>query len=179
MLIGYARVSTADQCADLQLDALRASGCERVFVEMASGAERNRPKLKAAMRVLKRGDTFVVWKLDRLARSLQQLLVTLERLDQRQVRFLSIMESIDTNEPYGRAMYQLLGLLAELERNIIRERTKAGLAAARERGRIGGRPRKLSDSDVVKARAARLNGMSVPDLAAQFGVGASTLYRRL
>lgn len=179
MLIGYARVSTADQCADLQLDALRAAGCERVFVEKASGAARDRAQMKAALRALNPGDTLVVWKLDRLARSIRQLIDTIEALDRRQVGFRSLTEGIDTTTPAGRLLLHIMAALAEFERSIIRERTVAGLAAARERGRVGGRRRKLSDSDLIHVRADRAAGASIPDLASRYGVGVSTIYRRL
>ena len=179
MLIGYARVSTADQCADLQLDALRAAGCERVFVEKASGAARDRSALKAALRAVKSGDTLIVWKLDRLARSIRQLIDTIERLEHRGAGFKSLTEAIDTTTSSGRLVFHIMAAMAEFERGIIRERTLAGLAAARERGRVGGRRRKLSDSDLIRARADRAAGATVPDLAHRYGVGVSTLYKRL
>lgn len=179
MLIGYARVSTADQCADLQLDALKAAGCERVFMEKASGASRDRAQLKAALRALKPGDSLVVWKLDRLARSIRQLIDTIERLEHRDIGFKSLTEAIDTTTSSGRLVFHIMAAMAEFERSIIRERTLAGLAAARERGRVGGRRRKLSDSDLIRARADRAAGVTVPDLACRYGVGVSTLYRQL
>jgi len=178
-MAAYCRLSTADQCADMQLDALRASGCERVFVKKASSGARDRPELKSALRALQPGDTLVVWKLDRLARSLRQLIDTIERLQARGVGFKSLTESIDTTTSGGRLIFHIMGALAEFERSIIRERTVAGLAAARERGCVGGRRRKLSDSDVLSARAARAAGASIPDLASRYGVGVSTIYRRL
>lgn len=180
MLIGYARVSTHDQNAALQVDALKAAGCERVFIETISGAAEDRPKLRAALRAAKNGDVLVVWKFDRLARSLLHLLETVGTLDRRGIGFVSLTENIDTTTPGGRFILQVFGALAELERAIIRERTVAGLEAARARGRVGGRPRKLTDDDV--ARAERLlagNDLSVPQVADVMGVSVSTLYARV
>jgi len=178
MMIGYARVSTSDQHATLQVDALRAAGCERIFVETISGADAERPKLRAAMRLAKSGDVIVVWKFDRMARSLLHLLETVGTLDRRGVGFVSLTESIDTTTPGGRFILQMFGALAELERATIRERTMAGLQAARERGRRGGRPRKLTDSDVARAREL-LTELSVPKVAKALGVSVSTLYARV
>jgi DNA invertase Pin-like site-specific DNA recombinase len=140
MLIGYARVSTQDQNPQLQLDALKAAGCGRVFVERASGAQRDRPELRAALGYMRSGDTLVVWKLDRLARSLKQLIETIEALDADKIGFRSLTEAIDTTTAGGRLVFQIFGALAEFERQVIRERTMAGLDAARARGRKGGRP---------------------------------------
>jgi len=143
MLIGYARVSTHDQNADLQIDALKAAGCEQVFVETASGGKAGRPVLKAALGALQPGDSLVVWKLDRLARSLKQLVETLERLQAQGIGLLSLTEAINTASAGGRLVLHMFGAIAEFERTLIRERTLAGLAAARARGRFGGRPRKM------------------------------------
>jgi len=140
MNVGYARVSTRDQKPELQLDALREAGCERIFEEKASGAQRDRPELKAALDYMRGGDTLVVWKLDRLARSMKQFVDTVEGLDKRGIGFRSITESIDTVTPGGKLVFHVFGALAEFERSIIRERTEAGLRAARDRGRLGGRP---------------------------------------
>jgi DNA invertase Pin-like site-specific DNA recombinase len=143
-LIGYARVSTADQSPLLQTDALRAAGCSRLFAETASGALSERPRLKAVIDYLRPGDTLVVWKLDRLARSIKQLIETIEILHNMDCGFRSLTEAIDTTTPSGKLVFHIFGALTEFERNIIRERTLAGLASARARGRIGGRPRSLS-----------------------------------
>lgn len=145
MLIGYARVSTNDQNTSLQVDALKAAGCERIFVETMSGSLHERPKLKAALRAAKSGDALVVWKLDRLARSFAHLLETVATLDRRNIGFLSLTENIDTVTAGGRLVLHIFGALAEFERAIIQERTIAGLEAARARGRVGGRPRKLTE----------------------------------
>lgn len=180
MLIGYARVSTHDQNAALQVDALKAAGCERLFVETISGAETERPKLRAALRCARRGDVIVVWKFDRMARSLLHLLETIGTLDRRGIGFVSLTENIDTTTPTGRFVLQVFGALAELERETIRERTMAGLEAARARGRVGGRPPKLSAEDITRARQL-LNDpeLSVPMVAKAMGVSVSTLYAKV
>lgn len=180
MLIGYARVSTRDQMAHLQLDALREAGCEPIFEETASGAERDRPELKAALDYMRAGDSLVVWKLDRLARSTRQLLETVEHLNQRQLGLKIINQNIDTTRTGGRLIFSVFGAIAEFEREIIRERTHAGLDAARSRGRKGGRPRALSDKDLKQARVLLTDPeISVEDVARRLGVGPSTLYRYL
>src|SRR5437870_5635697 len=139
-LLGYARVSTSDQNPDLQLDALKGAGCFRVFVDRASGALDERPELTKALDQLRPGDTLVVWKLDRLGRSLRHLIDTVAELQRRDVGFRSLQESIDTTTPGGKLVFHIFGALAEFERDIVRQRTLAGLAAARARGRAGGRP---------------------------------------
>jgi DNA invertase Pin-like site-specific DNA recombinase len=180
MLVGYARVSTQDQKPALQTDALRAAGCERVFIEKASGAQRERPELTAALDFMREGDTLIVWKLDRLARSMKQLVETIERLETRKVGFRSLTESIDTTTPGGRLVFHIFGALAEFERSIIRERTTAGLSAARARGRRGGRPRSLTEKDLAAAKALlRDPEITVEDVARRLGVGPATLYRHL
>ena len=138
MLIGYARVSTQEQDLALQLDALKAAGCERIYEERASGAQRDRPELKAALGYMREGDTLVVWKLDRLARSLKQLIDTVEDLGARGIGLRSLTEAIDTTTSGGKLIFHIFAALAEFERAVIRERTLAGLAAARARGRKGG-----------------------------------------
>ena len=180
MLVGYARVSTQDQNPDLQLDALAAAGCEKVFTEKRSGAAQDRPELAAALAYIREGDTLVVWKLDRLARSMKQLIETVEQLDGRGIGFRSLTEAIDTTTAGGRLVFHIFGALAEFERSIIRERTRAGLDAARSRGRLGGRPRKLSDADVKAARALLADPtITVTDVARRLGVSPATLYRHL
>lgn len=140
MLIGYARVSTLDQNADLQTDALKAAGCEKIFVEKASGGDRDRPQLKRALSFVRDGDVVCCWKLDRIGRSLMHLMEIVEDLKARKIGLRSLNDHIDTTTAAGSLMFQIMGAFAEFERNIIRERTMAGLAAARARGRIGGRP---------------------------------------
>ena len=182
MLVGYARVSTADQTPALQLDALKAAGCERVFVEKASGAQRERPELAAALGYLRdqAGDVLVVWKMDRLARSLAQLIETVTDLEERGVGFRSLTEAIDTTSAGGRLVFHIFGAMAEFERSVIRERTRAGLSAARARGKTGGRPPALTPKDLVAAKALLIDPeISVEDVARRLGVAPSTLYRHM
>lgn len=180
MLVGYARVSTHDQNPNLQIDALKAAGCERTFVEKASGAHRDRPMLMTAIDYLRPGDTLVVWKLDRLARSMKQLIQTVEVLERHGAGFRSLTEAIDTTTPGGRLVFHIFGALAEFERSIIQERTRAGLDAARARGRGGGRPPKLSDKDVAAARALLADSdLSIEYVAKRFNISPATLYRYL
>lgn len=143
MLIGYARVSTQDQTLDLQRDALTKAGCSKIFTDTVSGAATERPGLSEALQFVRDGDILVVWKLDRLGRSLKHLIETVMALNERGIGFRSITESIDTTTPGGKLIFHVFGALAEFERELIRERTQAGLSAARARGRHGGRPRKL------------------------------------
>ncbi len=164
----------------LQHDALTKVGCEKVFTEKASGAHRDRPQLKAALAFMRSGDTLVVWKLDWLARSLRQLIETVDMLEKREIGFRSITEAIDTTTSGGRLVFHIFGALAEFERSIIQERTRAGLAAARARGRVGGRPSKLSDDDLAAARALlRDPEITVEEVAKRLDVSPSTLYRYL
>jgi len=177
MLVGYARVSTHEQDPALQLDALEKEGCERVFTETASGAQRERPELKAALDYMRPGDTLVVWRLDRLARSMKQLIETVEGLENRQVGFRSITESIDTTTSGGKLVFHIFGALAEFERSIIQERTRAGLAAARARGRTGGRPPVLDDKDKAAAIALlRDPDIPVKEVARRLGISVAALY---
>jgi DNA invertase Pin-like site-specific DNA recombinase len=180
MLVGYARVSTEDQTSALQLDALKAAGCERIFEDKGiSGAVRARPGLDDALAALQAGDVLVVWRLDRLARSLADLLAVVEGLRQRGCGFRSLTESIDTDSAGGTFIMQVFGALAEFERNLIAERTRAGLAAAKRRGaRLGRRPA-LTDGQVDHARALIAQGESPTLVARSLKVGRSTLYRAL
>lgn len=180
MLVGYARVSTHDQSPALQLDALKAAGCEKVFVERASGAQRDRPEMKAALDYMRGGDTLVVWKLDRLARSIKQLIETVEMLEGQRIGFCSLTEAIDTTTAGGKLVFHIFGAMAEFERSIIRERTRAGLDAAKARGRRGGRPPKLTDKDLTVARALLAEAsITVDDVARRLRVSPATLYRYL
>lgn len=180
MLIGYARVSTQDQNPALQRDALSAAGCERIFDEKASGAQRDRPQLQAALDFMRPGDTLVVWKLDRLARSIRQLIETVEHLEERQIGLRSLTESIDTTTSGGRLIFHIFAALAEFERSIIRERTMAGLKAARARGRVGGRPPALNADDIAVAKALLADPeITTREVANRLGVSVSTLYRHL
>jgi DNA invertase Pin-like site-specific DNA recombinase len=177
-LVGYARVSTSDQTSALQTDALQAAGCAKLFEETASGARAGRPVLGAALEYMREGDTLVVWKLDRLARSLSQLIETVRTLEARGIGIRSLNEAIDTTTANGRLMFNLFGALAEFERDIIRDRTKAGLDAARARGRKGGRPRKLAEKDLAIARALLDADPPVPiaEVARRLNVANATLY---
>jgi DNA invertase Pin-like site-specific DNA recombinase len=180
MQVGYARVSTQEQDAEMQRVALREAGCERLFEETASGAQRDRPQLAAALEYLRSGDTLVVWKLDRLARSLKQLIETVEMLEERGAHFRSLTESVDTGTPGGKLVFHVFGALAEFERGLIRERTMAGLSLARAQGRVGGRPRSISDQSLIAARGLLAAGdLTVSEIAAQIGVSPATLYRYL
>lgn len=152
MLIGYGRVSTSDQTLDLQKDALQKAGCGRIFTDTASGAKAERTGLDEALSHLRTGDILVVWRLDRLGRSLKHLIETITALDNRKIGFKSITEAIDTTTSGGKLIFHIFGALAEFERDIIKERTRAGLTAARARGRKGGRPKKLNPrkADIAK-----------------------------
>lgn len=180
MIIGYARVSNQDQNLELQRDALKAAGCETIYEEKASGARLARPEWVRARDKLRAGDTLVVWRLDRLGRSLKDLIHTVEELGNEDIGFRSLQESLDTTTPGGKLVFHLFGALAEFERELIRERTTAGLAAARARGRKGGRPRKLNDDDIVMARQLLKDpDMQVTKVAQRLGVARSTLYAAL
>jgi DNA invertase Pin-like site-specific DNA recombinase len=178
-LIGYARVSTTEQTTDPQTDALTAAGCDRIFVETASGALRDREQLALALDYLRPGDVLVVVKLDRLGRSLGHLIDTVTGLDARGVGLRSLGEGIDTTTAAGRLLLHVLGAIAEFERALIVERTRAGLAAAKARGRTGGRPRVLTVEKIEAARALIATGHSVKAAAAAVGVGRATLYQHL
>lgn len=178
MLVGYARVSTHDQDTSLQRVALEATGCTRIFQETASGAQRDRPELAAALEYMREGDTLVVWKLDRLARSLKQLIETVEGLEGRGVGFRSLTENVDTTTPGGKLIFHIFAALAEFERGLIRERTVAGLVSARESGRVGGRPKSVNDKDMAAIRAM-LTDRTIPvtEVAKRAGISPATLYR--
>lgn len=178
-LIGYARVSSADQTTALQHDALMAAGCERIFEDTASGARADRPGLAAAFAFARAGDVLVVWKLDRLGRSLSHLIATVSELAGRDVGFRSITETIDTTTAGGRLVFHLFGALGQFERDLIRERTRAGLAAAAARGRKGGRKPVISPPLLAKARRMIEQGLTVREAAGRLRVGKSTLYAAL
>lgn len=180
MLLGYARVSTDEQDHALQLDALRQAGCERVFVETASGSRVDRAELAKLIEQAREGDTLVVWRLDRLGRSLRHLIDLSEQLQARGIGLRSLTEAIDTSTPAGRFLFSVLGALAAMEREIIIERTRAGLRAAAARGRRGGRPPALDEAKVRAAKAMMRGGeMTTAEVAKQLGVSPSTLYRHL
>lgn len=179
-LLGYARVSTTDQDASLQLDALNAAGCYRVWVDTMSGSLEHRPELTKLLDQLRPGDTLVVWRLDRLGRSIRHLIDQLQALGEQGVGFRSLQETIDTTSPGGRLVFHVFAALAEFERDLIRERTHAGLAAARARGRTGGRPPRLSADQVRTARRLyEQQDMTVAQIGDVLGVSRTTVYRAL
>src|SRR4051812_20339871 len=180
MLVGSARVSTADQNLDLQEDALRKVGCERLFTDVASGAQDQRAGLAEALAFLRPGDTLVVWKLDRLGRSLKHLIETVTALQARRVGFRSLQESIDTTTSGGKLIFHVFGALAEFERDLIRERTRAGLQAARARGRQGDRPRSLDATKLAQARSLHKDpANTIAAICATLGISRATFYRHL
>ncbi|MDQ6671512.1 MAG: recombinase family protein [Chloroflexota bacterium] len=179
-LLGYARVSTADQNPDLQHDALKAVGCYRIFVDTASGALDERPALAKVLDQLRPGDTLVVWKLDRLGRSLRHLIDTVAELQRRDVGFRSLQENIDTTTPGGKLIFHIFGALAEFERDIIRQRTLAGLASARARGRKGGRPSIMTPTKLVLARQMYDSHQhTLAEISRTLGVSRASIYRHL
>ncbi len=180
MLVGYPRVSTQDQSLELQLDALRVAGCEQVFSEKITGKSRERPELTTCLKMLRKEDVLVVWKLDRLARSLKDLVELINELESRQIGFRSLTEAIDTTTAGGRLVFHIFGALAEFEHNLIRERTIAGLAAARARGRKGGRKPSMSSADTRKAAAMlKDDKITKKEVAEHFGVSRLTLNKSL
>ncbi|SFZ78820.1 recombinase family protein [Chitinimonas taiwanensis] len=180
MLIGYARVSTQEQETHLQIDALKAAGCDVIIEEKRSGGSMSRPMLFKVFRTMRRGDTVVVYKIDRIARSLKDLLVILERMESRGVEFRSLTEVIDTTSPAGRMILQIIGAFAEFERELIRERTINGLKAAAERGAILGRPRGMTTEDERECvRQFRTGQYTKTALAKQYGVHISSVKRAL
>ena len=178
MNIGYARVSTGEQKMDLQLDALDEAKCEKVFTDKLSGATADRPGLEEAIEYARPGDTLVVWRLDRFGRSLKDLVAKVEQLGKKEVGFRSLKENIDTTSSAGKLQFHIFSALAEFERDLNRERTMAGLRAARERGRVGGRPRALSEEDFPQVQALmRQRDVSTRQICERFGISKATLYR--
>lgn len=180
MIIGYARVSTTDQDNALQVDALEAAGCERIYKEAKSGSTKERPELSRCLDTIRSGDTLVVWRLDRLGRSLKDLVEIISKLEAMEIGFRSLTEVIDTTTAGGKLIFHIFGALAEFERSLIQERTKAGLKAARARGRKGGRPKAMSDADVKKAHTMLLDPkMTKTEVARHFNVTRVTLNKAL
>ena len=177
--IGYARVSTLDQDTTLQLDALAAAGCAKIFEDCASGARADRPGLRQALDYARDGDVLIVWKLDRLGRSLPHLIETVAALEKRGVGFRSLTEAIDTTTPGGRLVFHLFGALGQFERDLIRERTRAGLAAAAARGRKGGRKPVVSADKLARARSMVAKGLTVREAATRLKIGKTALYEAL
>lgn len=178
--VGYARVSTEEQSLDLQINALRAANCTHIFTDFGvSGKGFDRPGLAEALAVLDSGGILVVWRLDRLGRSLPRLIELVDRLGQRGAEFQSLTESIDTTSPGGRLIFHIMGALAEFERSLISERTRAGMQAARLKGIHLGRRRAMHDEDISDARSYLLNGETMDDVANRYGISARTLRRYL
>lgn len=178
MKIGYARVSSDDQSLNLQRDALRLAGCERVYEEKESGGKVDRPELVRLLEALRSGDSLVVWRLDRLGRSLKHLIETVEKLEAMSVGFQSVTEAIDTTTSGGKLVFHIFAALAEFERTLIRERTRAGLKAARARGRQGGRPVLLTEEKRRTAQALRDDpGQNVAAICKTLGITRTTFYR--
>jgi len=177
MKFGYARVSTLDQNLDSQLDALKAAGCEKIFTEKMSGKRDDRPELARLLDQLRPGDALVVYKLDRLGRSTFKLLELTKQLEENGIEFISLVDDIDTTTPVGKFFFRTMASIAELERDIIAERTQAGLKAARARGRVGGRPK--ADKRKIEAAVQLYNAgnMSVPEIVEATGISKATLYR--
>ena len=177
MLIGYARVSTQDQNVDLQRDALTKAECQKVFEDKVSGTRAERPGLSKALEMLREGDTLVVWKLDRLGRSVKQLVDLVSELRTRGVQFKSLTDAIDTSTASGRFFFHVMASLAEMERELIVERTRAGLDVARQLGRKGGRKPKMTGSKIESAKRLLASGTPPKDVAKNLGVSVPTLYR--
>ena len=178
MRIGYARVSTGDQNLDLQVDSLEEADCERIYKEKTSGAAKSRPELERCMVELREGDALVVWRLDRFGRSLKDLLSKMETLEEKSADFVSLTEGIDTTTAQGKLTFHIFGALAEFERELTRERTMAGLKAAREQGRVGGRPPALDEEEIPQVQALMQDEeVSTSDICERYGISRATLYR--
>ena len=179
MLIGYARVSTQDQNLELQREALTKAGCRKLFEDKVSGTRAERPGLAKALEMLREGDTLVVWKLDRLGRSVKHLVDLVGELQEQTVQFKSLTDAIDTGTPSGRFFFHVMASLAEMERELTVERTRAGLEVARQLGRTGGRRRKMTDSKIESAKKLLASGVPPKDVAKNLGVSIPTLYRHI
>lgn len=177
MLVGYARVSTVDQNLDLQRSALKEIGCEKLYQDQISGTKENRPGLGMALEVLKKNDTLVVWKLDRLGRTVKGLIDLINQLHQKGIHFKSITDNVDTSTPAGHFFFHVMASLAQMERELMAERTKAGLAAAKAKGRVGGRKRKMTQSKIESAKQLLASGTLPRDVAQNLGISVPTLYR--
>jgi DNA invertase Pin-like site-specific DNA recombinase len=177
MLIGYARVSTQDQNLELQWETLARAGCQKVLDDKVSGTRADRPGLAKALEILREGDTLVVWKLDRLGRSVKQLVDLVGELHKQGIQFKSLTDAIDTSTPSGRFFFHVMASLAEMERELVVERTRAGLDVARQLGRKGGRKPKMTDSKIKSAKKLLASGVPPKDVAKNLGVSVPTLYR--
>jgi DNA invertase Pin-like site-specific DNA recombinase len=179
MLVGYSRVSTEEQKLDLQVDALKSAGCEKFFSDHVSGASKLKPGLEEALAYLRAGDTLVVWKLDRLGRTVKGLVDLVQTLQDKGIQFRSLTDGIDTSTTAGRFFFHVMAALAQMEKELVHERTMAGLSAARARGRLGGRKPKMDASKLDAARKLLLAGTPASAVAKTLGVGRATLYRGL
>ncbi len=180
MFIGYARISTPEQSFDLQIDSLKKTGCEKIFKETVSGAKTERKKLKEAIKYMRKFDTLVVWRLDRLGRSLKHLMELANDLHAREMGFKSMVDAIDTTTPTGQFFFHITGAFAELERNLIQERTRAGLKAARARGRNGGRPKAIDKETFnIALQIYKKRQVSVGEMCKKLGINKRTFYRHL
>lgn len=177
MKIGYARVSTKDQDLSLQRKALSEAGCTKIYEDKTSGTQSNREGLKLAFEVLRDGDTLVVWKLDRLGRSARNLITLVNELEQQDCHFVSLTDNIDTSTTAGRFFFHVMASLAQMERELIVERTKAGLETARQQGKVGGRKRQMTDSKIEAAKKLLTDGIPPKEVAENLGVSVPTLYR--
>lgn len=177
MHIGYARISTSDQNLDLQITALKKAECKKIYEGQLSGLKADRPGLQNALDQLREGDTFIVWKLDRLGRSIKGLIDFVSELEKKKVHFKSLTDHIDTSTPMGRFFFHILASMAQMERDLIAERTRAGLDAARQRGRVGGRKRQMTPSKIESAKKLLANGIPPKEVANNLGVLIPTLYR--
>lgn len=177
MHIGYARVSTNDQNLELQKEALKEAGCQKIYEDQMSGLRAERPGLNQALDHLREGDTFVVWKLDRVGRNVKNLIDFVTKLEEHKVHFKSLTDQIDTSSSMGKFFFHIMASLAQMERELIVERTRAGLKAARQRGRIGGRKRRMTPSKIESAKQLLANGKPPKEVAENLGVSIPTLYR--
>ena len=177
MIIGYARVSTQEQSLTLQVDALEKNGCEKIYEDRISGSKSEREGLSAAFESLREGDTLMIWKLDRIGRSLKHLITLISELEERGIHFKSITDSIDTSTPAGRFFFHVMASLAQMERELIIERTRAGLEAAKKQGRVGGRKRSMTNSKIASAKRLLKSGALPRDVAADLNISVATLYR--
>jgi DNA invertase Pin-like site-specific DNA recombinase len=180
MNIGYCRISTSEQNLELQIQALKEAGCEKIFEEVASGAKDDRPKLKEAIEYARKGDVIVVWKLDRLSRSVKHLIETVNDLEKKEIGFRCVTQQLDTTSPTGKLIFHVFGAISEFERALIRERTAAGLKVARARGRLGGRPKVLDQEKITIAQSLYDDGKTtVEKICKTLGISRATFYRNV
>lgn len=179
MKIGYSRVSTKEQNLELQINALNEAGCEKIYKDKISGTIKSRPGLNSCLDNLRKGDVFVVWRLDRLGRTVKHLVELMNSLEKRGINFMSIKDNIDTSTAFGKFYFHIMAGLAQMERDLIAERTKAGLEAAKNMGRVGGRKRAMTDSKIKSAKKLLNSGITYNEVASNLGVSLPTLYRHV